>query len=140
MKVFNSSVLGARHQRSGNYCVIKRTGLIMFSRDMNELLKGKRVNFLQDETRPKDWYVEITKEASGIPVRYIDKVERHAIQSSVIAREILQSCDITAGGADFTISSEPDTTASGKSYAILTSTGSPVTRQTKKKAAVAVED
>lgn len=133
MKVFNSSILGARHQRSGYYCVIKKSGLIMFSRDMNELLKGKRVNFLQDEIRPKDWYVEVTKDASGIPVRFIDKVDRHAIQSSVIAREILDACAIEAGGADFAISSTPDTTDNGKSYAILTSTGSPVTRQTKKK-------
>ena len=53
-KVFDSSVLGNRYHKSGNHIRINKAGIIYFSQDLTKELKGKRVNFIQDEARPAD--------------------------------------------------------------------------------------
>lgn len=128
-KVFGASVLGTRHQRSGNYCLIKKNGMILFSRDLSAAVKGQHITFVQDEDRPKDWYLEVSKkkDVDGIPVREFAKLERCGIQSSLIAKELLQSLSLEENGSyELTVSSDPSTEEGGaKSFAILTGTAKP---------------
>lgn len=120
-KVFNSLALGQRYAKRGNYISIKPSGVIVFSDDMTPILKDKKINIVQDEDRPIDWYVEVTKEVTGISVKFADKINRCTIQSSAICRAILESLELE-GPHVIMISSE---SSDGGMYALLTKTAEP---------------
>lgn len=126
-KVFDSSVLGNRYHKSGNHININKAGMIYFSQDMTKELKGKRVNFIQDEARPGDWYIEPTKDASGIEMKFNQKLQRCIIQAAAITRAMCDSLDLAPGSYSMTVSSD----SSEGMYAILTKTAAPTNRKSK---------
>lgn len=47
----------------GSFISLQKSGLIAFSKEAvleSNLKTGSKVNFLQDNDRPKDWYIQIT--------------------------------------------------------------------------------
>jgi hypothetical protein len=101
----------------GNWVSVDKKGTMLFSRDFTTLVKGKKVNIIQDEDKPKDWYIEITPDAEGIPVNFVEKLERCSIQSSTISREILGSLDLPEQRYRFVIGAKPE---AGQMYALIT--------------------
>ena len=82
-----------------------------------EFKPGDRVNFYQDEARPKDWYIEKTEDADGIQVRRCKT--GFACSASEIVRDMLKSFDMKGKKSiAFPIALSPDENGY---YAILTS-------------------
>jgi hypothetical protein len=53
----------AKFRKRGEFISLQKSGLIAFSKDAviaNALKTGSKVIFLQDNDRPKDWYIQIT--------------------------------------------------------------------------------
>jgi hypothetical protein len=127
-KVFNAEVVGVRHSKAGNHVQLKTSGLIVFSKDFSREIKDTKINFVQDEARPKDWYIEPTKDPLGIQVKYFDKMQRCGIQAASIVKAILESLDLK-GNHEVTLSSD----SSDGMWAILTKTAAPTGGGQKKK-------
>lgn len=81
-----------------------------------ELKEGQKLNFYQDEDRPKDWYFEKTTEQDGLVIRKYK--EGFMCAGSEIARKLLKAC-ITDNSKSkaFLVSTEPE----NGMYAIITS-------------------
>ena len=112
-KVFNSTVLGNRSTKDGLWISLKSSGLIMFSHDLSEIVKGKRVQFVQDADRPKDWFLEVTTDKLAIEVRESKLLKRCAVQAISICRAFRDSLKLSDGKVDVTLSSDPDTIEGG---------------------------
>jgi hypothetical protein len=77
-----------------------KSGALIFSGDLVELLNLQKhgVEFIQDEERPADWYVQPSKDSEAFTPRF-KKANKHdrtcIVQSTSLARTILKS---TGGG------------------------------------------
>lgn len=95
-KIWNLETTKVPHPTGLWISVKPRSGNISFSRDLVAMigLHEKKVVFIQDEDRPQDWYLDVSKDGNAIPVRH-SKTLNHMIQSSVLMRAIFKSCGIT---------------------------------------------
>jgi hypothetical protein len=69
-KIFNRETVPSRgnNGHSGSWISIQKSGNMTFSKDLIAALKLETrggVIFIQDEDHPKDWYLEVSNEASG---------------------------------------------------------------------------
>lgn len=100
------------HMREAGSATVRvsRTGTFAFSKKAIEAMgitEGTRLNLLQDEDRPKDWYVEKTTDPEGLRVRkYKDGM---MAAGAAIARQLLTSLDVPADkkSMGFMLASEP---------------------------------
>jgi hypothetical protein len=80
----------------GQYLSLNKNGSILLSKDLVEGLKltGQRINFIQDEDRPQDWYIEPTKDQTGFELREKKAAAGYVsfiIQCQSIRKNILES-------------------------------------------------
>jgi hypothetical protein len=112
-----------------------KSGGITFSNDLATALKlsSNGVNFIQDEERPGDWYIEVSKDKDAFEVRS-KKANEHdkafIIQSTALARTILSSIGIDMVSTRFMVATEA---IERNTYAIITK--SAVSARPKLKAA-----
>jgi len=129
-KVWNTATvpLGNRAKSTIPTMTLGRAGGIHFNTVADELLKldQHKLNFIQDEERPADWYLEITKANEAFSVRTAKKDKM--LQSIALVREICISCGLDPDcGYTLQIAKE----ASERNvYAILTKSARP-TRKAK---------
>lgn len=120
-KVYNSLQSGGRTQKPGNWISINpANGAIRLSSDFSKLLKGQKINVVQDEERPKDWYIEPTKEATGIALGYHEENKYCLFCAKAIANEMMNSFELEGPHA-FMISAD----RSDGMYAIFNKSGWP---------------
>lgn len=129
-KVYTTANTG-HTRKTGNFLTVSRkSGALKFTKELTDelKLKGKKVQFVQDEEKPSEWFIEITNDAHAFPVR-ISPTGAGVLQSVVICSELLKS----AGLADdssyrFLISTTP---VEKTLYPIITKSGKPVIRVSK---------
>jgi hypothetical protein len=126
-KVFNLE--NAQGKKTGEFINVNpKSGGITISRDLVKILDIKKngILFIQDEDRPQDWYIEISKDSTAFQVRAKNE-NNFIIQSTVIARELLTSCSLDAP-ARFMVSSTP---IEKGLYAIITKSAKVTSRASK---------
>lgn len=121
LKKFNRQQCSRRfHNPRKPHVTIACWGVILFNNGASELFgfkPGDRVNFYQDEARPKDWYIEKTEDTDGLQVRMCKT--GFACSTSEITREMLKPFDLKGKKSiTFPIALSPDENGY---YAILTS-------------------
>jgi hypothetical protein len=120
-KIFNRR--NAVGLRGGAVLAINPNGYISFSRDLTERLglnkKDAGVEFIQDEDRPTDWYVNVSRGPDAIKIR-LGEDGGGKIQSTFLAREMLRSMKLE-GGHKMQVATEP---AEPNTYAIFFKTAS----------------
>lgn len=68
-KVWNTSTIPSSRETGFWISLLPKSGKIVLCQELVSKLKlshGLRVNFIQDEDRPADWYIEPTKNKEGI--------------------------------------------------------------------------
>jgi hypothetical protein len=105
----------------------RESGVIALSKRSIEIIgakAGDRVYFLQDETRPKDWYIMKTQSIDGFKLREYNKSKgRKALllNNSATVHKIMESLAITEKTIAFHIASQATEHEGTNLYAILTS-------------------
>jgi hypothetical protein len=116
-KIFNLENLPRYANGSGCSINFNVKGHISFSKELIELLKVKTINFVQDEERPKDWYIEVTKAKGAIEIRDMQNGQ-FIIQSASFVKTLFESLEYRKiKSARFTVASEA---YEKDTYAILT--------------------
>jgi hypothetical protein len=85
---------------TGHFITIQtKNGAISFSKDLVSLIdiKKNKVQFVQDEDKPKDWYLQVTSSEDGFPLR--GKNAGSIMQNTVLCREILKSLGVLGQGS-----------------------------------------
>jgi hypothetical protein len=97
-------------------------GSITFSVELGEKLKldTTRLNFVQDEERPMDWYLEPTKDPQAFTIKTKKNNPKlgvnYALQNSSLVRAILDSCKLEKAAHKFMVAEE----ATEDLYAVIT--------------------
>ncbi len=105
------------------YFSVSKGGIIRINREGSKLLQlksGDKINILQDEERPKDWYVEKTTDELGLIMRDTNKNSGLVCNASAIAAEMIRSLSLSLKTTTMRIAPKP---AEGEIYAILTGSG-----------------
>jgi len=100
--------------------VAPKSGTITLSKDLAELIKKPGINFVQDEARPLDWFIEPSAETSAFLIRSKSNAKMqsgYVVQNSAICREILKSSKLKLESTRFMVAAE---FTDGGGYAILT--------------------
>jgi hypothetical protein len=128
--VFNRSSIPSKGAHNMGCSInVNPKGQITFSKELTELLKSKTVQFIQDEEREKDWYIEATNDSNAIEVR-AQQNGQYIIQSSYLAREILRSVEMAMDRpVRFMVATKP---IEENTYAILTK--KPIVKEDKEEA------
>lgn len=100
-----------------------KAGLISFSKGLTEKLKitdKSRVNFIQDEEHPLNWYLEITQDPQAFALREHEK--SISFNCTAITRELYRSCGLDIGSTyRLLVASEPEKIDGARlGYAIIT--------------------
>lgn len=120
-KVFNS-VNTPSVKATGLYLrVSPKSGAFNFSKELADKLKldSHRINIIQDEEKPADWYIEVTKDQAAFEVRRKTQTEDpyYILQSTFLARTILKESKLPEESTRFMVAAEP---VERNLYAILT--------------------
>lgn len=112
-----------------------KSGSIVFSFDLVKALQldKNRVNFIQDEDRPCDWYIELTESTDAFIIRSKDKSKSDKssiVQSTVLCRAILTSIGVE-GSARVLVATDP---IEKNLYAILTTSAIQLSKRIQKAA------
>jgi hypothetical protein len=100
-----------------------KSGVIAFSKPLGERLKLQeyRINFIQDEDRPMDWYLQVTKDPEGFQVRFRpngkNTTGQFITQSTGVCRQLFDSCRLPYASQRFLVAPEP---VEGDLFAIIT--------------------
>ena len=140
-KVFNTANSGliSDKSRAALLTINYENGLLSFSVGFVNKVKlnsSTRVAVIQDEERPKDWYIQTGSDEFGFPLRVKDTAL--AFNNVTVARELLESCELIDSSTDsktarFLLATEPiNVEGFGKLYAIITKSGQVVQRTRKK--------
>lgn len=110
-KVFNS-VNTPSVKATGLFLRISpKSGQFNFSRELADKLKldSHRINIIQDEEKPADWFIEVTKDDAAFLVRRKKEtdVPQYVMQSTFLAREILKESKLPEESTRFMVASEP---------------------------------
>lgn len=113
--------------RSGGKPLIgfSNSGLISLTGPLVEALELKvtdKIVFVQDEDRPKDWY--IVKVQDGFPLRILKESKALAAQCSVISKKIvMQFAGTGKKSIRFQVATSPEVIEGVSHWAILSSAG-----------------
>lgn len=95
LKSFNAeNAASSKYNRLPSVNVGYKSGVLYFNiaaKEAAKLQPGDKIEFLQDEENPKDWY--FSKSDNGLLVR-AKNAKGAEIQSSKLAKEILHSIDV----------------------------------------------
>jgi len=114
-RIFNQTTT-PQNVRGPGQCLVSlypKSGNINFSKKLSEVLKlndeNQRINIIQDEDRPKDWYIELTSDADGFTprVKKAAKYNQYVIQNSHLCRLILKECGLPEETVAFVVATEP---------------------------------
>lgn len=124
-KVYNINTIPATRATGYAISINPKNGSIMFSKELGDLLvlKGKKVNFIQDEERPTDWYLEPTDDKYAIPIRAKKSGGKNGgfmVQSSYLVRELIKICNLENTGQRIIVANEP---VEKTMYPIITKSG-----------------
>lgn len=101
-------------------------GKIVLSAELCDKLKLEkfRVNFIQDEDRPQDWYLEPTKDNEGIQFKSdnANAKKLYCAQSTYLVKKILE----TVGLENTSHRVQVSETAEDGLYAIITKSAVPI--------------
>ena len=93
-KIWNSKSIPSGTTAYGNSILISPAGTIAFSTQLSAFLKSKpSVNFIQDEDKPSEWFIEQTSEGDAIKLR-VETNGNYKVQSAFLAKEILRTCNL----------------------------------------------
>lgn len=114
-KVFNQTTTPRGTRSAGNvFSIYPKSGTMKFSADLVRNLKidtETKVNIIQDEERPKDWYIELTKESDGLQVKEkksaSGKFKEYVIQSIFLSRLILKESELPEKTIRLLVATEP---------------------------------
>jgi hypothetical protein len=134
-KVWNKTSVPQTKSMGSWIRIHPKSGGITFSNGLATALKltDNGINFIQDEDRPADWYIEVSKDKEAFEVRSkkanaFDKA--FIIQSTALARTILSSIGLDMVSTRFMVATEP---IEKNTWAIITK--SAMLSKTKLKAA-----
>lgn len=106
-------------------------GKIVLSAELSEKLglKKNRLNFVQDEDRPQDWYLEATSQSDGIEFKAdnANGKKLYCAQSTYLVKKILESTGLQEESFRMIVSE----TAEGGLYAIITKSSVSLKRKQK---------
>jgi hypothetical protein len=121
-KIFNKTTI-VTGPRSAHGCSvsINPNGNFSFSAELSATLQLTKtgVEFIQDEDRPTDWYLELSTAESSLPLR--DDKGGVKLQCAFLAKEILKSLGLDSAHR-FQVATEP---VEGNMFAILTKSATP---------------
>jgi len=113
-KVFNQTSVPDQRPTGYFIRINPKNGGFVFSRELGDMLNLKQygVNFIQDEERPSDWYLEKSSDANAFKVRFKktnsdNRYQQYILQSSFLAREILKSAGLPIDSTRLMVASEP---------------------------------
>jgi hypothetical protein len=139
-KVFNTANAGLVSDKSlaSLLTVNYNTGLISFSVgfiNKIKLVATARIALIQDEERPKDWYIQVGADDHGFALRKKDTAV--AFNCVTVARQLLESTELIDKGGNgtvrFLLATDPTVDETlGALYAIITKSGK-VSNRTRKK-------
>ncbi len=121
-KVFNRTNIlskrGGTHPIIDPILVIRKSGHIVFSAALVKALSLDKntIEFVQDDDRPKDWYIEISSGVDSIRLRPT-KSQSFYFQSAWLVKMILESMSLPAATYRILVVTEP---VEKNLYAILT--------------------
>lgn len=96
LKSFNAhNAASSKYSRLPSVNIGYTSGIIYFNESAKQLTNikaGDKIEFLQDEDNPKDWY--LAKSENGFEVRDKKKSKGVLVQSSKIVKELLHSIDV----------------------------------------------
>ncbi|MFO0386340.1 MAG: hypothetical protein ACK505_06145 [Flavobacteriales bacterium] len=117
LKVFNQANT-ATTKSTGHFISIQtKNGAICFSKDLSILLDldNNKIEFIQDEDKPKDWYLRVSQDENAFDVRI--KKAGTIIQTTTLCRAIVSSLGIDfVGSYRFMVADKP----TDGLYAIIT--------------------
>jgi hypothetical protein len=120
-RIFNQANSTSK-KSTGHFITIQTiNGAISFSKDLVALIdtKKNKVQFVQDEDKPKDWYLQVTTSEDGFSVR--GKNAGSILQNTVLCREILKSLGVAFEGSwRIMVSTTPGELFSLPTYPIIT--------------------
>ncbi len=119
-KVWNRDSVPATRATGLYIRIAPKSGTITLSKDLADLIKKPAVNFIQDESRPVDWYIEPSTDPSAFVIRNKSNAKLESgsiVQNSAISREILKSSKLKLESTRFMVSADY---TEGGGYAILT--------------------
>ena len=105
------------------YVTLEKNGIIRLNRIACELLEitiGEKLNVLQDEDRPKDWYLEKTSDEDGLIMRKHSSSGSICSNSKPITVLMRNSIGIQQQSVRFRLATQ-SLNGENKVYAILTS-------------------
>lgn len=85
-----------------------KNGYINFSQELSDHLglKKNKVNFIQNEDDPKEWFLEPTSDKDAFPVHIIQG-KINVVRSTGMARTILKALELEHTSYRFIVSSAP---------------------------------
>lgn len=107
--------------------ISSKSGAIRFSRSVASMLNidQNKIAFVQDKSRPQDWYLTVDNSDAGLTVRRSKPSTngnngQWIIQSTWLARRILTACGIDEASCTFPVAVKPIENGGGNLYAIIT--------------------
>lgn len=118
-KIWNQTSIPNTRPTGLYISVNPKSGGMSFSKDLTEKLQqmGGGINLIQDEDRPTDWYIEVSKDTEAFQIRVKPETTSGIIQSTHLVRELLTTCGLEKKSYRFMVAAEP---IEKNLYAILT--------------------
>lgn len=110
MKLKSFNATNTKAVRYGKPTVnVSKSGVFNFSKTASELIMLELtpyIEILQDEERPKDWYVKLSTMEKGFSARKY-KEGNNVTNSAFTARQLLKSIGFTGNSVSFLIAGKP---------------------------------
>lgn len=120
-KVYNKETLSGIERSTGFWLHVSvKSGKIRLSADLMKKMSGGALQFVQNEDKPNEWFIEPSKDQYAIkPVVFDCKKKGKAgtIYSTQLAKEILKSCKLDFVATKFLVGCEIE---EGSGYPIIT--------------------
>lgn len=104
-RIWNASTTPSSDRLVGHYLSISKTGTVNFSVGLAATLGFPKngVQFIQDEERPEDWFVQSSNDVSAFKAREkkmneSQKTKTYMVQNATLARAILKGCNSEDNG------------------------------------------
>lgn len=122
-KIWNKKTIPTSRLHGPWISIQPGSGKISFTCELVDKLKLNKagIEFIQDEEKPKEWYIEISNSPDAIKLRE-EKNNVWAFQSTYLARTILDSLELDKGTYKIPVAIVP---AEKNLYAILTKGAAP---------------
>lgn len=129
-KIWNTASIPSSRETGFWLSLLPSSGKIVLCAELSEklqLAKGFRINFIQDEDRPADWYIETTKDKDGILFK-VDLANKkrnlYCAQKKALVLTMLETLSLEQQSYRIRVSREPQ----DKMLPIITKSAKPLNR------------